>query len=114
VPTLDTPENNSFVDAFKAKYDRLPSEFAVQGYDAAQTLMAAVDSGASDRASIAEALPKVSYTGPRGPLEIDPATNNVVQNIYIYETVAEGDGLTQKIIDTVEAVRDQPEGCALQ
>ena len=114
VPTLDTPENKSFVEAFKEKFDRTPSEYSVQGYDAAQTLMAAIDSGAADRAAIAEALPKVSYTGPRGPLEIDPATNNVVQNIYIYETVAEGDGLTQKIVGTVEAVRDEPSGCALQ
>ncbi|MGI9507198.1 MAG: ABC transporter substrate-binding protein, partial [Geminicoccaceae bacterium] len=114
VPTLDTPENKSFVEAFREKFDRTPSEYSVQGYDAAQTLMAAIDSGAADRAAIAEALPKVSYTGPRGPLEIDPATNNVVQNIYIYETVAEGDGLTQKIVGTVEAVRDEPSGCALQ
>ena len=84
-----------------------------QGYDAARVLMAAIDSGATDRASIAAALPKVSYVGPRGPLEIDPATNNVVQNIYVYDTVMEGDALTQKVIGTVEAVRDEPNGCAL-
>ncbi|MEZ5932087.1 MAG: ABC transporter substrate-binding protein [Alphaproteobacteria bacterium] len=114
VPTLDTPENKAFVDAFKAKFERTPSEYSVQGYDAARTLMAAIDSGAADRASIAAALPKVSYASPRGPVEIDPATNNVVQNIYIYETVADGDGLTQKVVGTVEAVRDEPNGCELQ
>lgn len=38
-------------------------------------------------AAIAKALPKVAYTGPRGPLQIDPATNNIVQNVYIFETV---------------------------
>lgn len=114
VPTLDTPENAAFVDAFKGAYGRLPSEFAVQGYDAAMALMAAVDSGASGREEIAAALPKVSYDGPRGPLMIDPKTNNIVQNIYIYETVMDGDALTQKVIGTVEAVRDAPNGCALQ
>lgn len=114
VPTLDTLENKTFVDAFKVKFDRLPSEYSVQGYDAAKSLMAAIDSGANDRTSIAAALPKASYTGPRGPLKIDPATNNIVQNIYIYETVADGDGLTQKVIGTVEAVRDDPNGCELQ
>jgi branched-chain amino acid transport system substrate-binding protein len=114
VPTLDTPENKAFVDAFKARFDRVPSEFAVQGYDAGRVLIAALDSGATDRASLAKAIPAVKYTGPRGPLEIDPATNNVVQNIYVYETV-QGDGtLTQKVIGTIEAVRDEPNGCSLQ
>ncbi|WP_239494683.1 ABC transporter substrate-binding protein [Roseovarius amoyensis] len=115
VPTLDTPENNAFVEAFGAAYEgRTPSEYAVHGYDAAMTLMAAVDSGASDRETIAATLPQVKYVGPRGPLEIDPATNNVVQNVYIYETVMDGGALTQKVVGTVEAVRDDPKGCALQ
>ncbi len=114
VPTLDTPENKAFVEAFNAAYGRVPSEFAVQGYDAAMTLMAAIDSGATDREALAAALPKVKYVGPRGPLEIDPATNNLVQNVYIYETVMDGDMLTQKVVGTVEAVRDEPKGCNLQ
>ncbi|WP_372602701.1 ABC transporter substrate-binding protein [Actibacterium sp.] len=114
VPTLDTPENNAFVAAFKERFGRTPSEYAVQGYDSARVLLGALDSGATDRKSIAAALPKVSYTGPRGPLEIDPATNNVVQNIYIYETVKDGDALTQKVVGVVEGVRDAPNGCALQ
>ena len=86
----------------------------MQGYDAAMSLMAAVDSGASGREALAAALPKVAYTGPRGPLMIDPATNNIVQNIYVFETVKDGDNLTQKVLGTIEAVRDEPKGCALQ
>lgn len=114
VPTLQTPENEAFVAAFQSRYERTPSEFAVQGYDAARVLMAAVDSGATTREELAAAIPQVSYTGPRGPLRIDPATHNVVQNIYIYETVMENGALTQRVLDTVEAVRDQANGCALQ
>ena len=113
VPTLDTPENQAFVEAFKAKTGRIASEYAVQGYDAGRALIEAVKSGASDRATLAAALPKVKITSPRGPLEIDPATNNVVQNIYIYETVAGEGGLTQKVLDTIEAVRDEPQGCKM-
>lgn len=114
VPTLDTPENRAFVTAFQAKFDRPPSEYAVQGYDSARVLIEAVKAGAKGREAIAEALSKVSYTGPRGPLTIDPATNNVVQNIYVYETVADGDSLTQKIVGTVNEVRDAPNGCVLK
>ena len=113
VPTLNTAENKAFVKAFTAKHDRAPSEYAVQGYDAARLLMGAIDAGGKDRASIARLLPTVKYTGPRGPLEIDPATNNLVQNIYVYETVKGRDGLTQKVIATVPGVRDAVNGCKM-
>lgn len=114
VPTLDTPENKAFVEAFgKVAEGRLPSEYAVQGYDTGRSLVEAVKAGATDRASITEALKNVQYTGPRGPLEIDPKTNNIVQNVYIYDIVDEGGTLKQKLLDTVEAVRDESNGCAL-
>jgi len=114
VPTLDTPENKAFVEAFKGETKRVPSEYGVQGYDAGRALIEALKSGGADRAAIAAALPKVKYTGPRGPLQIDAATNNIVQNIYVYEIVKDGNGaLTQKILDTVKDVRDEPNGCKL-
>ncbi len=114
VPTLDTPENKAFVEAFKGETKRVPSEYGVQGYDAGRALIEAIKSGATDRAAIAAALSKVKYTGPRGPLQIDPATNNIVQNIYVYEIVKDGSGaLTQKVLSTVKDVKDEPNGCKL-
>ncbi len=113
VPTIDTPENNAFVKAFKGKAGRNPSEYAVHGYDTGRALIMAIKSGAKDRESLAAALAKVSYTGPRGPLKIDPATHNIVQNIYVYETVPDGGGLTQKIIATIPNVADEPNGCKM-
>ena len=115
VPTLDTPANTEFVKAFKAQFGRTPSEFAVQGYDAARVLIEAVDAGATDRASLAKAIPAVSYAGPRGPLKIDPATNNIIQNVYVYKTIKGDDGqLTQQVLDTIEAVQDPANGCTLK
>ncbi|MEO3997828.1 ABC transporter substrate-binding protein [Mesorhizobium sp. CAU 1732] len=114
LPALDTPENKAFVEAFqKVAGGRLPSEYAVQGYDTGRSLVEAVKAGATDRESITQALKQVSYTGPRGPLEIDPATNNIVQNVYVFDIVEEDGRLTQKLLDTVEAVRDEPNGCEL-
>jgi branched-chain amino acid transport system substrate-binding protein len=113
VPTIDTPANKAFVKAFKDKTGRIPSEYAVQGYDAGRALAEAVKGGATDKASLAAALPKVSYAGPRGPLKIDPATNNIVQNIYVYETVPGEGGLTQKVVDTIPDVADAPNGCKM-
>jgi branched-chain amino acid transport system substrate-binding protein len=113
VPTLENPENAALVAAFKAKTGRIPSEYAVQGYDSARALVEAVKTGATDRASLAAALPKVSFTGPRGELRIDPATNNVVQPIHVYETVAGPEGLTQKVLATLPAEADPANGCVM-
>ena len=112
-PTLDNPENAAFVAAFKEKTGRIPSEYAVHGYDAARALVEAVKSGATDRETLAAALPKVAFTGPRGELRIDPATNNIVQPIHVYETVAGADGLTQKVLATLPAVADPVNGCQM-
>ena len=113
VPTLDNPENAAFVAAFKEKTGRVPSEYAVQGYDSARALVEAVKAGATDRESLAAALPKVAFTGPRGELRIDPATNNIVQPIHVYETVAGPEGLTQKVLATLPAEADPVNGCAM-
>lgn len=114
VPTIDSAENKDFVAAFTEKTGRIPSEYAVQGYDSARALIEATKTGASDRETIAAALGKVSFTGPRGPLSIDPATNNLIQPIYVYETVAGETGLTQKVLATLPAQQDPVNGCVLK
>lgn len=113
VPTLDNPANVQFVEAFKAKTGRVPSEFAVHGYDAGRALIEAVKAGATDRESLANALRQVSFDGPRGALSIDPATNNIVQPIYVYETVAGADGMTQKVLAQLPAEADPVNGCEM-
>lgn len=115
VPTVEGDTNAKFVEDFKAKYGHVPSEYAVQGYDAGRAIAQAVKGGATDRAALAEALPKVDLSGsPRGPVSIDPATHNIIQNMYIYETVAGDDGQpTQKIIGTVENFTPPANGCQM-
>lgn len=113
VPTIDNPENATFVEAFRAANGRVPSEYAVHGYDAARALIEATATGAGDREAIAQALRKVSFDGPRGATSIDPATNNIVQPIYVYETVAGENGLTQKVLATLPAEADPVNGCAM-
>ena len=62
---------------------------------------------------IAEPSAQLAFTGPRGDLRIDPATNNIVQPIHVYETVAGADGLTQKVLATLPAVADPVNGCQM-
>lgn len=114
VPTIDNDANRQFVEAFKAKAGHLPSEYAVHGYDAARALVEAVRSGATDRESLGAALQKTSFDGPRGATAIDPATNNIVQPIYVYQIVAgEGGAQTQKMLAQLPAEADPVNGCQM-
>ena len=113
VPTIDNSANAAFVQAFTAKTGHAPSEYAVHGYDAAHALVQAVAAGATDRAAIAAALPRTAFDGPRGATAIDPATNNIVQPVYVYETVAGPVGPTQKVLAELPAQADPANGCAL-
>ena len=85
----------------------------MQGYDAARALAEALKTGARDRETLATALRQVSFTGPRGALSIDPATNNVVQPIHVYETVTGAEGMTQTVLATLPAEADPVNGCAM-
>ena len=116
VPSIDTIENNNFKKAYIDKHGRVPSEFAVQGYDTGKVIVEAIKSLSGDVSSkveLANAINNISVKGPRGPLTIDKKSNNVVQNIYIFEVVS-GDEIPElKILDTIEAVKDPGSGCNL-
>lgn len=114
VPTIDTPENTSFRATYRERFEREPSEYAVAGYDAGRLVVEALRTAGGPGEAFHSALRTTSFTGPRGPLRIDPATNNVIQNIYVYRTeVAEDGTATQVILDTIEAVQDPPAGCEM-
>lgn len=115
IPTIENAQNEAFVAAFTEKYGHGPAEYSVAGYDAARAIIQAVKSGATDRASIAAALAETDLSdSPRGPSSIDPETHNIIQTMYIYETVAgDGDELTQKIIGTVPDFKPPLNGCEM-
>jgi branched-chain amino acid transport system substrate-binding protein len=107
--TLDTPNNKAFVASYRARFNTFPSVYSEYGYVAVAVLAQAAemtDGDMSDKDKLAVAMEKVQFEAPRGPFRIDPVTHNPIQNIYVRE-VAEIDGrLTNKIIGTLENVRD--------
>ena len=116
VPSIETKENIEFQRAYKDKFGRIASEFAVQGYDTGRMIVEALQSLSGETTNkelLAEELSKVSIIGPRGPLTIDPKTNNVIQNMYIFEVVNSANGPILKILDKIEAVKDPGTGCSL-
>jgi branched-chain amino acid transport system substrate-binding protein len=116
-PTIDTPENKAFQQKYRAKYKQGASEFGAQAYDAAKFIIAglkATHGKTDDRAALVKAIRATKIVGPRGPISIDAASDNVVQNMYIITVEKTAGGPSLKVIDTIPQVKDEPTACKLQ
>ena len=84
----DSPENKAYVDGMmKANNGMRPNFHSLGGYDGMHLIYAAVKkAGASANGEqLVEAMKGLKWMSPRGPMMIDPATRDVVQNVYLRE-----------------------------
>jgi branched-chain amino acid transport system substrate-binding protein len=82
----NSPENKAFVADFKkANGGMRPNLMAVQSYDGMHLIYEALKKtkASTDGDALIAAMKGLSWTSPRGPMSIDPATREVIQNIYI-------------------------------
>jgi branched-chain amino acid transport system substrate-binding protein len=115
-PSIDTPENNTWQEKFRAAHGRDGSEFGVAAYDSVRLIVSALEAtggNTDDKAAIVKAMHEVEFAGPRGPFRIDPKTNNVIQNIYVAQVEEQGDSVAAVIKHTFPNVQDPPNGCTL-
>src|SRR5437016_4211551 len=81
-----SPENKAYVAAFmEANNGMRPNFMSVGGYDGTHLIYEALKKtgGATEGEKVVEAMKGMAWTSPRGPMAIDPATRDVVQNVYI-------------------------------
>src|SRR3546814_229096 len=82
---LETPENEAFVKAYRAKYDKVPSYYSESNYTTAQ-MIDEIITESNGKYPGAEAFIKAivgrKFDTVRGPVVIDEM-RNPVQNIYI-------------------------------
>lgn len=96
---LDTAANKAFVEGFKAEYGRLPSLYAVQGFDAASLILSAMDKASvKDADAFRAALKEGKIVSPRGAFKFGN-NQHPIQTIYVREVIKEGDIYTNKIVD---------------
>jgi branched-chain amino acid transport system substrate-binding protein len=114
VPTLDTPRNRAFREAFARLFGRQPTEHAARGYDAGRLIVEAIGSadGLIDREHLAAALTAVSFVGPRGPIRADPRRPAGPDRLYIVRAQEEEDGHVYEVIDHVAAGAASADVCA--
>lgn len=106
---LALPENQRFVQAYRRRFNRVPSVYAMQGYDTARVIVEAVNALKGDTANkerLVEALEGVRFRGPRGLFEFDPRTHQVVQNIYVRQVREVGGELANAVVADLGRVRD--------
>jgi len=105
----DSPENKAFVAAYGKAYPGVrPNMVAVASYDGMRLIDEALkkDAGNVKGDAFIAAVKGMQWTSPRGPVEIDPQTRDIVQNVYIRK-VEKVDGVLQNVeFDTVKAVKD--------
>lgn len=106
--TLDTAENKDFVNAYRKKHDAFPSVYSEYGYVAARVIaeaLKAVNGNTTDQATFNAAIGSVKFNAPRGPFSFDPATHNVIMNVYLREVVEQDGRFVNKVIETFKDVK---------
>ncbi len=102
-------ENKAFVDAFKkANKGMRPNFMAVGGYDGMHLIYEALKktNGATDGDALVGAMKSLNWVSPRGPISIDPATRDIVQNIYVRKVERVGGELYNVEFATIPNVKD--------
>ena len=105
---LKSKTNEAFVKAFNAEFKRNPDFFAVGGYDGMHLIYEALKKtkGKADGDSLVGAIKGMKWDSPRGPAMIDPATRDIVQDVYIRKVEKAGNNIVNVVIDTVKDVKD--------
>jgi branched-chain amino acid transport system substrate-binding protein len=104
----DSPENKAFVAAFEKANGFRPNFMAVGGYDGMALIYHALETtkGATDGPSLLAAMKGAKWVSPRGPVEIDPDTREMVQNIYVRKVEKKNGELFNEEFETLPSVKD--------
>lgn len=103
-------KNQKFVKDFEAQFGTTmrPNYFAVTAYDAMAAIDLALAKTKGDAAGdkLMAALKGLAFESPRGPVEIDSATRDIVQTVYIRKTEKAGGKLVNAEFDKFDRVKD--------
>jgi len=104
-----SPENSAYVDAFgKASKGMRPNFHSVGGYDGMRLIYRALEAtkGNTDGEALVNAMKGLQFESPRGPVTIDPASRDPIQNVYLRKVEKQNGELWNVEFQTVTAVKD--------
>jgi branched-chain amino acid transport system substrate-binding protein len=99
--------NKKFVADFQKLNNKRPNFMGVSGYDGMAVLYKALEKtkGDANGDALVAAMKGLAWESPRGPISIDPATRDIVQNIYVRKVEKKGGELYNVEFQTFEAVK---------
>ena len=109
---IKNPRNESFRNKFAVAYKANPDVYAMQGFDAAQMLMAGVNAVKGDisrKDDLYKAIAAAKIDSPRGAFTLSKA-HNPVQDFYVREVKGEYNVVTGV---AVKALADPARGCRM-
>jgi branched-chain amino acid transport system substrate-binding protein len=107
--TLQTPENLAFTRAYRARWKRDATVYALQGYDTARVIVEALNVTGGDTTNkprLIEAMAGVRFISPRGPISFDPETHNVIQTVYMRQVREVGQAIHNVVFGTLGVFKD--------
>ncbi|KAF0230429.1 MAG: branched-chain amino acid transport system substrate-binding [Beijerinckiaceae bacterium] len=93
-PDMKNPQTEAFVKAYEAAYNSVPGTYAMQAYDAALLIDAAVKSAGgkvSDKNAVRAGLKKADFKSLRGNFKMG-INGYPIQDFYLVQAVARPDG----------------------
>lgn len=105
-PNMDNPQSKAFVAAYEAAHNSVPGTYAMQAFDAAMLIDAAVKSAGgkvSNRDAVRAGLRKADFKSLRGDFKIG-ANGYPIQDFYLVQVAQRPDGkfqteIREKIFD---------------
>jgi branched-chain amino acid transport system substrate-binding protein len=99
--------NREFVAAYQKQQGARPNFMVVSGYDGMHLIYEALrkTNGATGADAVLAAMKGATWESPRGPMSIDPATGEVVHNVYIRKVDKVAGELFNVEFSTFEAVK---------
>jgi branched-chain amino acid transport system substrate-binding protein len=93
-PDFNNPVSKKFVEDFEKKFNRIPSQYAAQSYDAALLLdsaIAKVKGNVADKKAFMAALKAADFKSLRGDFKFNN-NNFPIQDMYVFEVAKDAKG----------------------
>lgn len=110
-PVADRAANKAFMAAWKAEYgdSAIPNFMTIGGWDGMAAIYAAIKAqGGKVDGDKSMAFLKTwkNPESPRGPIEIDPQTRDIIENVYLRKVEKRDGKLANVEFETIEHVKD--------
>lgn len=103
----DSDMNRKFIELYKSvDPTSRPNFFGVAGYDGMKLIYEALKAtdGKGQGMELVDAMKKLSFESPRGPVSVDPELRDFVQNIYMRKVEKVGNEYHNVEFDVIERV----------